>query len=477
MIGVSIGTRFLARGAVWATRVFYDLGRQGPPLPAGPVLVVANHPNSIVDALVILCVAGRRVRPLARAPLFTRAIIGQVLRDLGALPVYRPQDDPALVGRNETTFDAAVTALRQGDAVLVFPEGVSHSQPELAPLKTGAARIALRAEEAHGWTLGLAIVPVGLTYRRKTFFRGEAAAFVGEPMTAAPYRAAYESEPAACVRDLTAAMAVALEGVLPRLASAEDEALLDAAEALYRAERESDGGSEIPKLAARLPRLQLFAAGMQWLRAHDAPRFERLAAAVRSYRYRLARLGLGASELPLRGTARETLRALGADALLTVFGLPLAALGVAAWYVPYLAPRLVLKWRPPVYEARATVKLTTSLIVFPLAYVAWLVLAWRWAGWAALLPTALLLPVAGLVTLHWREHWADLREELEFWLRALGRRGLTSQLRTRRRALANAIDRVADDWEEERQRRASFSTREGPAGGRAGGASSGPVHT
>ena len=450
MIGISLGTRFVARGALWATRVFFDLGRQGPPLPDGPVLVVANHPNSLADALVILCVAGRRVRPLARAPLFERPVIGQVLRDLGGLPVYRPQDDPALVGRNETTFDAAIAALQQGDAVLVFPEGMSHSQPELAPLKTGAARIALRAEEQHGWTLGLAIVPVGLTYRRKTLFRGEAAASMGEPLTASPYRAAYENEPATCVRDLTAAIAAALESVLPQLGSVEDEALLDAAEALYAAAR----GTETGKLSERLPRLQLFAAGMHWLRAHDAPRYVHLAAAVRAYRVRLARLGLTASELPVQGTTAETLRALGVDVLWTLIGLPLASVGVVAWYVPYLLPRLFVNWRPPAYEARATVKLVAALITFPLAYITWLVLAWQTAGWGGLVPTALLLPPAGLVTLHWREHWADLHEELQFWLRALARRGLTAQLRARRLALAAAIDRVADDWEAEEQRRA-----------------------
>src|SRR5678815_5134182 len=133
---VGIGTRFVARGALWATRLFYDVGRHGPPLPDGPVLVIANHPNSIVDALIIFIIAGRKVHPLARAPLFERPVIGQVLRELGGLPVYRPVDDPQLVGRNDATFDATVEALQHGEAVLVFPEGVSHSQPEIAPLKT-----------------------------------------------------------------------------------------------------------------------------------------------------------------------------------------------------------------------------------------------------------------------------------------------------------------------------------------------------
>ena len=71
---------------MWSVGRFYDVGRVGDPVPEGPVLVIANHPNSLMDALVIMKIAGRRVRPLAKAPLFQQAIIGHVLNGLGALP-------------------------------------------------------------------------------------------------------------------------------------------------------------------------------------------------------------------------------------------------------------------------------------------------------------------------------------------------------------------------------------------------------
>ena len=112
-------SRLITKLAGWAVAVFYDIGRTGPLAPDGPVLVTANHPNALVDPLVIFRTAGRPTRPLAKAPLFEQAIMGSVLKGLGGLPVYRKQDDPAQMHLNERTFDAAIDALQAGGAVQI----------------------------------------------------------------------------------------------------------------------------------------------------------------------------------------------------------------------------------------------------------------------------------------------------------------------------------------------------------------------
>jgi glycerol-3-phosphate O-acyltransferase / dihydroxyacetone phosphate acyltransferase len=129
-----------------AAAAFYRIERRGPAVPPGPVLLVANHPNSLLDPLVLFHTAGRPSRPLARAPLFDRPVIGRLIRAVGGIPVHRREDAPAMMARNRDALQATIRALRAGDAVQIFAEGRSHSDPSVSRLRTGSARIALGAE-------------------------------------------------------------------------------------------------------------------------------------------------------------------------------------------------------------------------------------------------------------------------------------------------------------------------------------------
>ena len=155
-------------------------------LPAGaPMLLAVNHPNALIDALVVTWVFPRRVVLTAKATLFSNPIRGAFFRAAGVVPLIRMQDVSAAKSaqdarRNERAFDALRSALNTGRAVLIFPEGVTGDHTSLAPLRTGAARLALQAR-ASG-VRGLAIVPVGLTFERKDVPRTRVFAQVGEPI-------------------------------------------------------------------------------------------------------------------------------------------------------------------------------------------------------------------------------------------------------------------------------------------------------
>lgn len=440
--GMGIRTRILYRIIGWITSIFLEIETRGGPLPEGPVLVVANHPNSLLDPLVVFRTGERLSRPLAKAPLFEQALLGTLLRLLGGLPVYRRQDDPRLVGRNEATFQAAVDALRAGAAVQIYPEGRTHSEPALAPLKTGAARIAFRAEEEAEWDLGLRIVPVGLTYRRKTAFRGSVVAAFGEPFTVTHHRESLEAEPSEAVRVLTDEIATRLEALTLNFAEAEDRALVEVAERLYSREKGLASWRERKGLGERLPRLQEFARGLGWLRAHDPERHERLEGRVRRYQRLAERLGAGEGEIPPRydplGVLFLSVREM---VFLTAMFLP-AVVGILLWGLPYQVPRLVVRALRPKYEAVSTYKLVAGILVMPLALAGWCALAWWLWGWWGALGTAIVVPLLGFAALGWLNRWRRAAHEIRLFLRVGGSRRSRGRMARYRTALVEEFDRV-----------------------------------
>ena len=168
----------------WYYRDIQVQGRERIPTGA-PLLLVVNHPNALVDALVVGTVVPRRVLITAKATLFANPIAAALLRYLGVLPLRRAadvrEDERRNPARNDDTFRAVREALGRRGAVLIFPEGKSHDEPELAPLKSGAARMALQAHRS-GDAPRLTVVPIGLTFERKESPRTRVLVQVGEPI-------------------------------------------------------------------------------------------------------------------------------------------------------------------------------------------------------------------------------------------------------------------------------------------------------
>ena len=186
--------RILRAAARVALRWYYgDIIVQGGERipPRGPLVIASNHPNALVDALLVSTTLRRPVRLTAKATLFEHPLLAPVLRAVGVVPLRRAKDELAArrsgavsgapsIGRNAESFQQVTAALVQGGAVLVFPEGISHDEPALAPLKTGAARMALAASEAGAD--GLRLLPLGLIFERKEAPRSRVLVRVGEPI-------------------------------------------------------------------------------------------------------------------------------------------------------------------------------------------------------------------------------------------------------------------------------------------------------
>src|SRR5258708_990623 len=202
---------------------------------ATPVIFVLNHPNALVDPAFLLCLAPRRVAFLAKAPLFRMPVIGYLVRALDSLPAYRHQDEGEDVARNLETFVAARELLTRGLAIGICPEGVSHDEPRLKPLKTGAARIALAAASS-GAAIDLQIVPVGLYYTEKTTFRSSALLHFAEPLSVKAVTLEPDgTPPRAAVRELSDKIENALREVILHAEQEEALGLIERAERIFSA--------------------------------------------------------------------------------------------------------------------------------------------------------------------------------------------------------------------------------------------------
>lgn len=203
---------------------FRTLRSEGPALPNGAVLLVLNHPNGLLDPLVVAALVAASPRFLAKSTLWKLLPLQPFLALFQAIPVARVQDtDDAEIRANATAkaFRLVHQALAKGHCVGLFPEGISHGNAALAPLKTGAARMALSSAVAP------ALVPAGLVYGQRDLFRHNVLLRLGEPIEYSDL-CPMGDDPAA-VKDLTQRIRQAM---LPLTLHGPEEALQRLAEDL-----------------------------------------------------------------------------------------------------------------------------------------------------------------------------------------------------------------------------------------------------
>ncbi len=432
----------LATVCTAAVHVYYRATRSGGTIPPrGPVLVVGNHPNSLLDPAFLAWVAGRPLRFLAKEPLFRDPLIGWLIRGSGSIRVYRAQDGPSQVGRNRDTFAAAHEALAAGAAVAMFPEGISHDRPALAPLKTGAARIALGAATQLGGAFP--IVPVGLVFRQKDLFRSEAHASVGAPVAWDDLALLGATRDA--VTSLTARLDEAMRTVTLNLARWEDDAVLRTAEAVWSAEHGASAAA-----AARVDRLRAASHAWTVLRAQGDARWASLARDVRDHARVLRVLRIEPADV--RADARPPAAVRWVLRRLSVASIALAAAAAVATLVYWLPYRLtgVIAGRMNSHrDSHSTYRVLVGAVVFALWIVGLALLGGRVAGWPWGVATLLLAPAVGVGGMFAVDRWQASTAAVRRWwmLRADPRlrdlRGRQAQLAARLDDAAQTVEAVS----------------------------------
>jgi 1-acyl-sn-glycerol-3-phosphate acyltransferase len=357
-----------------------------------PLVLVSNHVNGLVDGLVLMAVLPRYPRFLGKATLYRILPLAPFLHLAGVVPVHRTKDAEGAAGRAVTRNDAAFRTSREllaaGGLVALFPEGISHDEARLQPLRTGAARIALGVAFDDG-APGVMTEAAGLIYADKGRFRSHALVRIGPPVGVEQWEQAYEDDPVAAVRALTDRLGQQLAAVAPMYDSRQDELA-------YR--RVASIAADDPAGQDDVARALSTAAQQGPATAADVAE---LTAASQRYESDLSLLGLSDDDLARGLTPAGYKRRIGRSALTAALTAPLAAIGAVIHFVPYQIMKQIGK--RPSEDMRATVKLLGCTALFTAVYSAIGIRVGRRHGVLAGLAGFLFGPLSGYVTVRWAE--------------------------------------------------------------------------
>jgi len=401
------------------------IGRERVP-GSGPILVAANHQQGLMDGLLLAATFPRPLRPIAKAPLFRYPLIGQMARLAGAIPVHRRQDEGGGAVDNEAMFGAARRALEAGDALLIFPEGVSQPEPAIMPLRTGAARLLL----AEGGERRATLLPIGLMFHEPATFRvGTAFVLIGEPVPTADLEMTSDAEEA--VRQLTARLGVALQRLIVEARDRHTLDLVLAAESIWREEVPDAAGDTLARTTWR----QRAARAHGYLREVEPLRVAALRRRLERYVKDLDLAGLTDRDVsqgyPFRAVLRYVLR----QGFALVLGLPLALWGLINHALPYGITALVVRALEPEADVEATYKVAVGLVLYPVCWALEGWGLWRVAGGRLLLVFLLSLLPTGFFALSWTARVEQVRRDARGLIAVLLDRDLRGHLLARRREI------------------------------------------
>ncbi|MCP4449099.1 MAG: hypothetical protein GY811_27765 [Myxococcales bacterium] len=439
--------RILCRLLRLATRIFFRnievVGRESLPNPQhSAVIFCGNHPNSLLDPVLITAWSGRIVHFAAKAPLFSVPILGRLLRMMGAVAIRRRQDHGGGQQSNDDAFRDLEQVLLEGRAMGIFPEGISHNESQLIPLKTGAARIAL-STHARGRTLPLFLVPVGLVYFTRHRFRSSVLVQFGEPIEiVAQDNVEIENNSAGSalqqkrVKRLTESLDERIRDLTINAETWERVWVLDGVRRLYQPD-----GIDLSE-RARLARV----FNSSYPKVANNPDVAALYDRVRDYLLRLSADSLDDSLIAKGISPPQIALHIAAHLALLFVSLPLFLLGAPV----FLPIGMLLKVAGIVVSPRSDTVATTKFLLGFLSvgglYIALSVWAFVAHGfWVGLL-TAALAPASGGAVIHVISRVNALRNLAKSTYRIFFLRSEIRALRTERELLANQVAVLVDKY-------------------------------
>jgi len=152
----------------------------------GAVMFISNHPNGLLDPLLIGLTNQRSSNFLARAGVFKNKYVIRFFTMMKMLPIYRIRDGWSNLCKNEAIFETCYDLLYKEEAIVIFAEGSHNIKKRIRPLSKGFTRILFGALDKYP-TLPITIIPVGINYTSSLNFPSRVAIHYGAPINVADF--------------------------------------------------------------------------------------------------------------------------------------------------------------------------------------------------------------------------------------------------------------------------------------------------
>jgi 1-acyl-sn-glycerol-3-phosphate acyltransferase len=412
---------------------------------SGPVLLVPNHPNALVDALVVLMHLKRPISLTAKSTLADIFLLRQVIKSTNIILFHRKKDtgkgvDPS---RNVHALAECRDRLEQGEAILIFPEGQSHSDPGLRPLRSGAARIALDCLDPGGAAAGLMIIPVGLHFPEKDRFRSDVWVRFGKPLDPRKWQ---QENPGGDALDLTAEIETRIRELTLNFEDRPDSVLLMWAARILEtgAAPPARLGLDKSPVSRRLKLVRLLNEGYKQLKEEQAEAIADLRKRVRAYRLELRDLGIKPSEVYLRMPAWRVIRFVVRELVILVVGMPIAAWGYLNHAIPAAIIRVIAVNFSAEKDKWASNVVLPTIVLIPLFYIIQLTIAWFYLSpwWTALYMAS--LPFSGLFAILYRDRVGNIWHRSRTFFLFLKNPDLRERLGREGRSIIDDLTRLGE---------------------------------
>lgn len=417
-----------------------------------PLIIVPNHPSSYMDALVVGSLVKRKLFFLTRGESFDTRFSRWLLNLLHMIPIYRRDKTPEMMNKNEEVFQRCFQLLAKHGSFLIFPEGLSKTEPRLRKLKTGAARIALGAEAENSFKLGVKILPIGLNYTDPHKFRSELFINIAQPIEVSDFKKVYLDDTMKGARALTEHIRDRLEEHTILIENEENDELVSQIEKIYKAKLLKEEGIETQDKDRSFLLSKDIVEAVSYFQQNDPKFISKVRRKINKYLKDLGKLNLK-DEILSGNTGKQGLILSSVLPLLyLIVGFPFYLYGLINNYVPFKVPDIIVKLLSARPDFIGSVYMTSGILTFLIFYsLQVFTISSIFHSTLITFLYALSLPLSGFFTFRYWKYMLAIKDRLAFITMFYTKSGLIKDLIKKRdeliKLLEEAKERIQNDPE------------------------------